>query len=95
MLGLGFSKRQKLDTKTNLDGLNLVTCTKFNQYNISCANKVTTYHRHNSPKTSRRGDSKKTCLQVLRLAIELGVEFVEIEFEVSFAIAIHPHKHIY
>ncbi|KAM7501293.1 hypothetical protein LguiB_000197 [Lonicera macranthoides] len=39
--------------------------------------------RHNSPKTSRRGDSKKTCLQVLRLAIELDIEFVEIEFEAA------------
>ncbi|KAM7521527.1 hypothetical protein LguiA_011429 [Lonicera macranthoides] len=39
--------------------------------------------RLNSPKTSCKGDMKKTCLEVLRLAIELDVEFVEIELEVA------------
>lgn len=29
-------------------------------------------------------DPKKTCLQVLRLAVELDVEFVEIELEVGY-----------
>lgn len=34
-------------------------------------------------KNSKIEDSKKTCLQVLRLAVELDVEFVEIELEVG------------
>lgn len=45
-----------------------------------------TFGRLNSPKTSCRGDMKKTCLEVLRLAIELDIEFVEIELEVSLSI---------
>lgn len=39
-------------------------------------------YRLNSQKNSYKGDSKNKCLQVLRLAIELDVEFVEIDFEV-------------
>ncbi|EEF41656.1 shikimate dehydrogenase, putative [Ricinus communis] len=38
------------------------------------------------PKTSKissNGDSKKTCLQVLSLALDLDVEFVEMEYEVA------------
>ncbi|CAK9178055.1 unnamed protein product [Ilex paraguariensis] len=34
-------------------------------------------------RTFCRGDSKKTCLQVLQLALQLNVEFVEIELEVA------------
>lgn len=37
----------------------------------------------NSPNTSNKRVSKKTCLQVLRLAVELDIEFVEIEVEVA------------
>ncbi|KAA8549214.1 hypothetical protein F0562_000898 [Nyssa sinensis] len=38
--------------------------------------------------SSRRGDSKNACLQVLRLALELDVEFVEIELQVLFDVGI-------
>ncbi|KAI3741830.1 hypothetical protein L1987_59508 [Smallanthus sonchifolius] len=39
--------------------------------------------RQNSLKKSRKGDLKHKCLQILRLAIELNVEFVEIDFELA------------
>ncbi|KVI12521.1 Aldolase-type TIM barrel [Cynara cardunculus var. scolymus] len=39
--------------------------------------------RLNSQKISCKGDSKHKCLQVLRLAVELDVEFVEIDFELA------------
>ncbi|KAK3003243.1 hypothetical protein RJ639_018185 [Escallonia herrerae] len=39
--------------------------------------------RQNSAKSTCIGDSRKACLQVLRRAIELDVEFVEIELEVA------------
>ncbi|XP_059625761.1 bifunctional 3-dehydroquinate dehydratase/shikimate dehydrogenase, chloroplastic-like isoform X2 [Cornus florida] len=44
--------------------------------------------RLNSPRTSRPADSKNTCLQVLTLALELDVEFVEIELEVASKVGI-------
>ncbi|KAK2990563.1 hypothetical protein RJ640_019843 [Escallonia rubra] len=39
--------------------------------------------RQNSARSAGIGDSRKACLQVLRRAIELDVEFVEIELEVA------------
>ncbi|XP_015575689.2 bifunctional 3-dehydroquinate dehydratase/shikimate dehydrogenase, chloroplastic isoform X2 [Ricinus communis] len=38
--------------------------------------------RSKTSKISSNGDSKKTCLQVLSLALDLDVEFVEMEYEV-------------
>lgn len=38
--------------------------------------------RLKSSRTSGKGDCKFTCLQVLRLALELDVEFVEMDYEV-------------
>ncbi|KAM0071944.1 putative 3-dehydroquinate dehydratase, Shikimate dehydrogenase (NADP(+)) [Helianthus debilis subsp. tardiflorus] len=39
--------------------------------------------RVNSQNKSHKGDLKHKCLQILRLAIELNVEFVEIDFELA------------
>lgn len=40
--------------------------------------------RLNSQKNSCKGDLKHRCLQVLKLAVDLDVEFVEIDFELAF-----------
>ncbi|KAK9984047.1 hypothetical protein SO802_033572 [Lithocarpus litseifolius] len=40
-------------------------------------------YRLKSSRTSGKGECKTTCLQVLRLALELDVEFVEMDFEVA------------
>ncbi|KAL5561576.1 hypothetical protein UlMin_031323 [Ulmus minor] len=39
-----------------------------------------------------KGASKRTAWQVLRLALELDVEYVEIEFEMAFDIDLYEHK---
>ncbi|KAH7517141.1 hypothetical protein FEM48_Zijuj09G0030800 [Ziziphus jujuba var. spinosa] len=48
--------------------------------------------RLNSSGISIKSESKSTGLQVLRLALELDVEFVEMEYEVAFDIIMDKHR---
>jgi len=47
-------------------------------------------HRLKSSRTSGKGECKTTCMQVLRLALELDVEFVEMDFEVVIPFFSNP-----
>ncbi|PON96667.1 3-dehydroquinate dehydratase type I [Trema orientale] len=49
-------------------------------------------HRLNESRTTGKSNSKYTDLQVLRLALELDVEFIEMEYEVASDIAMAERK---
>ncbi|XP_041016725.1 bifunctional 3-dehydroquinate dehydratase/shikimate dehydrogenase, chloroplastic-like isoform X1 [Juglans microcarpa x Juglans regia] len=51
-------------------------------------------YRLKSSRTSGKGDSKFLCLQVLRLALEVDVEFVEMDYEVASDIIVMA-EHLY